>query len=133
MRNKLFRDIVEQTPKEVEIFVKWYAEILLRINELMDTKGINQRALAQHLGKQPSEIHKWLNGDHNFTLRSLAKLQAELGDAIIEVPLKKSMATYKTVLKGNVFKVYSSIKTINTKNEKWSKATTHKIDLANVG
>jgi transcriptional regulator with XRE-family HTH domain len=59
---------------------------LVRVNQLLKEKGLTQKALADKLEKQPSEIHKWLNGDHNFTLRSIAKLQAELGETLIQVP-----------------------------------------------
>ena len=41
------------------------------------------------MNKKPSEISKWLNGEHNFTLRSLAKLSAELGVPLIEVTEEK--------------------------------------------
>jgi transcriptional regulator with XRE-family HTH domain len=133
MRNIIFQEILDETPKDVEIFVRLYADIVLRINELMEEKGLNQRSLAIKLEKQPSEIHKWLNGDHNFTLRSLAKLQAELGDTILEVPSKKPVATFQTVLKGNVFEVYTSINTMNTSLEKWTRVSTHKNTLVNAG
>lgn len=133
MRNKIFQEILDETPKDVEIFVRLYADIVLRINELMEEKGLNQRALAIKLEKQPSEIHKWLNGDHNFTLRSLAKLQAELGESILEIPKKKASQSYQKVIKGNVFEVVSSMKRVNTSNEQWTKAATYKNELANAG
>lgn len=37
------------------------------------------------MDKKPSEINKWLKGNHNFTLKTIAKLEAELGEPIIEV------------------------------------------------
>jgi hypothetical protein len=44
------------------------------------------------MNKKPSEINKWLKGNHNLTLRTIARLEAELGDAIISViqPAKTS-------------------------------------------
>ena len=42
------------------------------------------------------EISKWLGGNHNFTLRSLAKLQAELGEEIIQVPGYSHLTTSPT-------------------------------------
>lgn len=86
MRSKIFQEILDETPKDVEIFVRLYADIVLRVNQLLKEKGLTQRALAEKLDKSPSEIHKWLSGDHNFTLRSLAKLEAELGETLLEVP-----------------------------------------------
>ena len=38
---------------------------------------------AIRMNKKPSEINKWLKGNHNLTLKTLAKLEAELGEPII--------------------------------------------------
>lgn len=35
------------------------------------------------MDKKPSEINKWLKGNHNLTLKTLAKLEAELGEPLI--------------------------------------------------
>lgn len=40
-----------------------------------------------------TQINKWLIGEHNFTLRSLGKLEAELGDTTINVPHTKSIVS----------------------------------------
>ncbi|AEA45028.1 helix-turn-helix domain-containing protein [Fluviicola taffensis] len=86
MRSEILQEILDETPKDVEIFVRWYADIIKRINQILTEKGMSQKELAESLDKKPSEISKWLNGEHNFTLRSLAKLQAELGEELIQVP-----------------------------------------------
>lgn len=82
-------------PEEVKIFVDKYADMVVRINQLLKEKGYSQKDLAEKLGKNPSEISKWLNGDHNFTLRSVAKLEAELGETILYVPRRVAFQTYK--------------------------------------
>jgi transcriptional regulator with XRE-family HTH domain len=69
-----------------------YGNIVVRVHELIKEKNLTQKALAEGMGKKPSEISKWLNGEHNFTLRSLAKLEAELGEPIITVPKWKAFA-----------------------------------------
>ncbi len=86
MRSKLFQEILDETPKDVEIFVRLYAKLVIRINEILQAKGLTQKALAESLDKNPSEIHKWLSGEHNLTLRSIAKLEAELGEPLLVVP-----------------------------------------------
>lgn len=86
MRSKVLQDILDETPKDVKIFVRLYADITKRIHQILQDKGMSQKELAESLDKKQSEISKWLGGDHNFTLRSLAKLQAELGEEIIQVP-----------------------------------------------
>ncbi len=90
MRSKTLKEILDETPKEVKIFVRKYGDIVVRIHQILRARGINQKDLAEQLGKRPSEISKWLKGDHNFTLRSLAKLEAELDEEIIYVPRKDS-------------------------------------------
>jgi len=86
MRSKIADCILAKTPKDIEIFVRLQADITVRVNHLLKEKGYNQKQLAEKLDKCPSEITKWLKGDHNFTLKSIAKLQAELGEDILCVP-----------------------------------------------
>ena len=42
--------------------------------------------------KRRSEINKWLKGNHNLTLKTLAKLEAELGEPIIITSSQKNLA-----------------------------------------
>lgn len=90
MRSKIAKRILEETPAEVKIFVRKYADIVVRVHQLLREKEWTQKDLAERLEKTPSEVSKWLNGDHNFTLKSIAKLEAELGAEIIYVPRKDS-------------------------------------------
>lgn len=82
--------IIDETPEDVKIFVRKYGDLAVRIHQILREKGISQKELAERMDKTPSEISKWLSGEHNFTLRSLAKLEAELGIDIIYVPKKDS-------------------------------------------
>lgn len=83
MRSKVAKRIQDETPEEVRIFVRQYTDIVVRINEIMQAKGYTQKDLADKMQKKPSEINKWLKGNHNLTLKTLAKLEAELGEPII--------------------------------------------------
>jgi len=83
MRSNVAKRIQAETPEEVRIFVRYYTDIVVRIRQLLDEKGYTQKDLADKLGKRPSEINKWLNGNHNLTIKTLAKLEAELGEPII--------------------------------------------------
>jgi transcriptional regulator with XRE-family HTH domain len=42
-----------------------------------------QKALAEALGKEPSEISKWLSGLHNIGLENITKMETVLGQDII--------------------------------------------------
>ncbi len=94
MRSKIFQEILDETPEDVEIFVRLYADLVVRINQLLREKNISKKELAEKMDKKPSEISKWLSGEHNFTLRSLAKLSAELGEPLMEVPKKKAQTAF---------------------------------------
>lgn len=94
MRSKILQRILDNTPKDVDIFVDWYADLVVRINQLLRENEINKKELAERMNKKPSEISKWLSGEHNFTLRSLAKLSAELGEPLMEVPKRKVHANF---------------------------------------
>jgi transcriptional regulator with XRE-family HTH domain len=89
MRSKFAKKILAETPEEVRIFVRQYTDIVLRIHELMQLKGFNQKDLAGSMNKKPSEINKWLKGNHNLTLKTIAKLEAELDGSIIYVASSK--------------------------------------------
>ena len=83
MRSEVAKKILKQTPAEARIFVRHYTDIVVRIHYLLKKKGLTQNELAIRMNKKPSEISKWLNGNHNLTLKTLAKLEAELGEPII--------------------------------------------------
>lgn len=134
MRSKVLQRILNKTPKEVEIFVDKYADLVLRINQILREKGYTQKSLAEKLEKRPSEIHKWLSGDHNFTLRSIAKLEAELGEILLEVPVRKPITEFHSHYEKTTytFTVYKNVIPRKEKVEDWKYATTP-TESSNVG
>jgi transcriptional regulator with XRE-family HTH domain len=86
MKSRIASKIIAETPKHIEIFTEKYSDIVVRIHQLIKDQGLTQKILADKLEKKPSEISKWLSGSHNLTLRSIAKLEAELGEDIIHIP-----------------------------------------------
>jgi transcriptional regulator with XRE-family HTH domain len=90
MRNNIAKKILSETPEEERIFVRLYTDIVVRVHELMQLNGFTQKELADRMKKKPSEINKWLKGNHNLTLKTIAKLEAELGDSILYIlPTKR--------------------------------------------
>lgn len=94
MRSKVAQRLREETPAHVKEFVGLWGEIITRIHDIMAEKGYTQKSLAEALDKSPSEVNKWLKGDHNLTLRSIAKMQSELGEKIIVVPKSEAKVKY---------------------------------------
>ena len=99
MRSKHTQRILDETPEEVRIFVRKYGDLVVRIHQLLKDRGITQKELAARMEKSPSEISKWLSGNHNLTLRSIARLEAELGADLIYVPKRES---FHVQITGNV-------------------------------
>jgi ribosome-binding protein aMBF1 (putative translation factor) len=134
MRSTVLQRILDKTPKDVEIFVDKYADLVLRINQILQEKGYSQKSLADKLEKRPSEIHKWLSGDHNFTLRSIAKLEAELGEILLEVPARKPVTEFNSHYEKTTysFTVYRNLTVRTEKAEDWKYATSH-TELSYVG
>jgi transcriptional regulator with XRE-family HTH domain len=96
-KSKILQKILDEKPKESYVFVRLYADIVVRVNTILEEKGMTQKSLADKMGKHPSEIHKWLSGEHNLTLRSIAKLEAELGETILQVPKNNKNKEVDTV------------------------------------
>lgn len=87
MRSKIFQKILDDTPKEVKIFVDKYADLVVRINQILREKGYPQKPLEEISPK----AHKFLSKGYDFTLREIAELEAQLGETLFEVVVKKSM------------------------------------------
>ncbi|MBI2284192.1 MAG: helix-turn-helix transcriptional regulator [Bacteroidetes bacterium] len=78
-----FRASIDAMPEDSKIFVDKSLEIAHHIILLMRQKGMKQKDLAEKMGKSEAEISKLLGGMHNYTLRSIAKLEAALGSTVI--------------------------------------------------
>ncbi|MGM9816250.1 MAG: transcriptional regulator [Lepagella sp.] len=84
IRNK-YREMVSQVPPEIKEEVNLSFAISNKIDSLMHERGLSKKQLADQLGRRPSEITRWLSGQHNFTVSTLAKLSAFFGKSIISV------------------------------------------------
>jgi transcriptional regulator with XRE-family HTH domain len=78
----------KKIPQDVKIYVDLAFKLADQIDFILKKQGKTQRELAQELGKSESEISKWLTGEHNFTIRSIAKLQAILKEPIVLFPFE---------------------------------------------
>lgn len=77
---------IENMPEDSKIFVDKSLEIAEYIFRLMEVKGMKQKDLADKMGKSEAEVSKLLAGMHNYTLRSIAKIEAALGVTVICTP-----------------------------------------------
>ena len=81
-----FEESIASMPTDSKIFVDKSLEIADYIFLLMEHRGMKQKDLADKMGKSEAEVSKLLAGMHNYTLRSIAKIEAALGSTIICTP-----------------------------------------------
>lgn len=97
-RNPLFDRIKKLRAKYIDIYIDNSFELSHRIQYLMDEKGMDQKTLAKTLGKNESEISKWMSGSHNFTLKTLAKIEEVLEGKLLTVCDENSNSSEREVI-----------------------------------
>ncbi|HEY3370519.1 MAG TPA: helix-turn-helix transcriptional regulator [Prolixibacteraceae bacterium] len=97
MKNKRLEERRNKIPKDIDIFVKQSFDIVDRIHEILAKQGKEQKDLALLLGKNESEISKWMSGTHNFTINTLARIQAVLGESVIQTTKEKQPGKHKNI------------------------------------
>lgn len=72
-------------------------EILERLDEL----GWSQRKLADKMDVSPQQVNKWVKGNENFTIATLARLGEVLETELIKVPNRSEVKIKPTVKLSN--------------------------------
>jgi transcriptional regulator with XRE-family HTH domain len=89
---KYFGEIKES--KFIELATQWEAEkiwkeksqhIALELLDFLDENNLTQKAFAAMMGISPQAVNKWLKGQENFTLETIAKLEAVMKRNLIEI------------------------------------------------
>lgn len=83
MKKNSIKDRAKKVPTEIKLMVSRSMAIAKQINRTLVKQGKTQKDLADMLGKKESEISKWLRGTHNFTIKTIAKIESVLGEQII--------------------------------------------------
>jgi transcriptional regulator with XRE-family HTH domain len=81
-----FKESIDEMPLEDKIFVDKAMAISYYILKRLKLKGLKQKDLANLMGKSEAELSKLLSGTHNYTLRTLSKMEAFLETDIINIP-----------------------------------------------
>lgn len=66
-----------------ERFVDLSLDIADTLYEYFDSTDLKRKDFAKQIDKKPAEISKWLSGLHNFTLRTIAKIESVGGVRLI--------------------------------------------------
>ena len=78
-----FEESIASMPEDSKIFVDKSLEIADFIFWIMEQKGMKQKDLAEKMGKSEAEVSKLLAGMHNYTLRSISKIESALGTTVV--------------------------------------------------
>lgn len=82
---ELVGQLIANIPLEQKKQLDYSNDISDRLDSIMKERGISQRELARMTGKRPSEVTRWLSGQHNFTLATIAKLSVALNHEFVSV------------------------------------------------
>lgn len=78
-------EIFNEIPKEKRKETRLSFAISNKLDALMKERGLNRKQLAEAMGKRPNEVTRWLSGEHNFTIATIAMLSTFFGKSIITV------------------------------------------------
>lgn len=84
-RSKTIEARREKVSSEVRRRINLSFLIVDRIHNILEAKGLKQKDLANMLGKNESEISKWMRGTHNFTIDTISSIEEALGIPILQV------------------------------------------------
>lgn len=79
------QDAIANIPADMKKQYDYSFDLSDRIDEQMKAKGVSKKQLAELTGKSPSEVTRWLSGQHNFTLATIAKISVALGHDFLKV------------------------------------------------
>lgn len=79
------RELLGDIPQVDRTEARLSFQISNRIDDLMHRRGLSKKQFADAIGKRPSEITRWLSGEHNFTISTIAMLSTFFGQPIISV------------------------------------------------
>lgn len=81
----IFQSALDSIPEEVNIQVNLSFDIADKIAEILSRQNMTQRDFAKKIKRSEAEVSRWLSGTHNFTLSTIAKISAVLGEKIVRV------------------------------------------------
>ena len=84
----MLKEELEKVPPVTRREAHFSYGIAKRIYDILKKKGWSKTDLAKATGKKTPVVTKWMSGNHNFTMRTIAEIEVALGEEIISV--KKS-------------------------------------------
>lgn len=127
-QEKRIQRLLDKTPQHVKEYNAFMVDLIDLIEDRLEELGWSRKNLSEHLDKRPSEITKWLSGNHNLTLASLFKLQGALGIPLVSTQLENYRKLHQTVSRS--IKVYATNKPV--REIQFTKVSSTKLDTKTV-
>lgn len=88
MSSYLFKKFISNIPEKVKKLTMKQNDIAEQIYSIIEnTEGINQKILAEKMGKTESYISRVLGGGVNMTLKTIVEFEHALDENILVVPM----------------------------------------------
>lgn len=81
----VYLETIMTIPLEIQKETSFSFAVSDKIHTLLINNRMTQKELAKKMGKTEAEVSVWLSGQHNFTLRTLAKISVILGEDLIQI------------------------------------------------
>ena len=82
----MFQEEIAKVPIDLRLELDLSFAIADKIDAILKKKGMTQKEFAKKMNKTEAEVSRWLSGTHNFTLKTIAKITAVLGESIVTIP-----------------------------------------------
>ena len=83
--NPLFKEMLEKIPVEERRESDLSAGVACKIGYILERKGWSRADFAMAAGKRKDIVRKWMCGQYNFSLRTVAFIESVLGESILSV------------------------------------------------
>ena len=88
MASEILKNILDATPDYLRRFSNMSFDVVDQIDYILSKKGWTRSDLAREMKKDQAEVSKWMGRSHNLTLKSIARIEAALGEPILQTPLR---------------------------------------------
>ena len=83
--DSMLNDTLEKVSPATRREANFSFGIARRIYDVLKKKGWSKTDLAKATGKKTPVVTRWMSGNHNFTMRTIAEIETALGEDILSV------------------------------------------------
>ena len=112
MASEAYLKAMKEIPSDIQKDVIKSIDIANEIYKTLKEKEMSSADLARLLNKSESEISKWLTGTHNFTFKTIKKIEVALGEDLL-ITKSQKIQEYEEIIKKLETDVFKLSKQVN--------------------